>query len=112
MFLTRSLFRLLPVTLLLQVALAGCARRSAAVPMPRLQSIFAAEGVPPELAWMAEIESSLKADAEGDYGARGSFQLTPGTARSLGLRIFLPDDRLDPELSARAVARRLRALGE
>jgi membrane-bound lytic murein transglycosylase D len=78
--------------------------------MPRLQSIFASEGAPPELAWIAEAESGLNPHIQGNYGGRGYFQLTRQTARSLGLRTFWPDDRLDPERSARAAARRLRAL--
>lgn len=78
--------------------------------MPTLRAAFAAEGVPPELAWIAEAESSLNPSARSPAGARGLFQLMPDTARELGLSTFLPDDRTNPEKSAHAAARRLRAL--
>ena len=78
--------------------------------MPRLQAVFRAEGIPPELAWIAEAESSLNPSARSPAGARGLFQLMPATARSLGLSTFLPDQRTDPEQSARAAAAYLRAL--
>jgi membrane-bound lytic murein transglycosylase D len=78
--------------------------------MPLLRAAFAAEGVPPELAWIAEAESSLNPSARSPSGARGLFQLMPDTAHSLGLSTFLPDDRTDPEKSARASARLLRTL--
>ena len=80
--------------------------------MPRLRKAFAAEGVPPELAWLAEVESSLNPSARSPSGARGLFQLKAETAKGLGLSTFLPDDRTDPEKSAHAAARSLRALRE
>ncbi len=80
--------------------------------MPGLRAAFSAEGVPPELAWIAEVESSLKPSARSPSGARGLFQLMPETAQKLGLSTFLPDERTDPEKSARAAARQLRALGK
>jgi membrane-bound lytic murein transglycosylase D len=80
--------------------------------MPLLRSAFAAEGVPPELAWLAEAESSMNPNARSPSGARGLFQLMPDTAHALGLSTFLPDDRTDPEKSAHATARLLRALFE
>lgn len=82
----------------------------AAALMPRLRAAFVAEGVPPELAWLAEAESSLNPAARSPVGAKGLFQFMPETARSLGLGTFLPDDRTDPDKSARAAARYLKAL--
>jgi membrane-bound lytic murein transglycosylase D len=85
---------------------------NAAELMPTLRAEFSAEGVPPALAWLAEVESSLNPNARSPSGARGLFQLTPDTAKSLGLSTWLPDDRLDPGKSARAAAQlllRLRA---
>lgn len=78
--------------------------------MPRVQAVFRTEGVPPELAWLAEAESSFNPSARSPAGARGLFQFMPDTARALGLSTFLPDDRTDPDRSARAAARYLRGL--
>jgi membrane-bound lytic murein transglycosylase D len=69
-----------------------------------------AEGVPPELAWLAEAESSLNPQARSPVGAKGLFQFMPETAKSMGLSTFLPDERTHPEKSARAAARYLRTL--
>jgi membrane-bound lytic murein transglycosylase D len=83
---------------------------NAAMLMPKLRAIFAAEGVPPELVWIAEAESSLNPEARSPVGAKGLFQFMPETAKSMGLSIFLPDERTHPEKSARAAARYLRTL--
>lgn len=78
--------------------------------MPTLRQAFAAEGVPASLAWLAEVESTFNPAARSPTGARGLFQLMPGTAKELGLSTFLPDERTDPAKSARAAARMLRDL--
>jgi membrane-bound lytic murein transglycosylase D len=82
----------------------------AATLMPRLRAAFVAEGVPAELAWLAEAESSLNPDARSPAGAKGLFQFTADTAKAQGLGTFLPDERADVDKSAHAAARRLRAL--
>jgi membrane-bound lytic murein transglycosylase D len=86
------------------------APKNAATLMPQLRAAFVAEGVPPELAWVAEAESSLNPSARSPVGAKGLFQFMPETAKAMGLSTFLPDERTHPEKSARAAARYLRAL--
>ena len=79
--------------------------------LARLKKIFAEERVPPELVWIAEVESSFDARAKSPAGAAGLFQLMPITARSMDLSVGLfRDERLHPEKSARAAARYLRRL--
>ncbi len=80
--------------------------------VPKLKAAFAAEGVPTELVWVAEVESGFDPQAKSPTGAAGLFQLMPDTARMLGLTIAPGDQRLDPELSARGTARYLRYLFE
>jgi membrane-bound lytic murein transglycosylase D len=82
----------------------------AAALLPRVQGEFRAEGIPVELAWLAESESTFNPSALSPVGAKGLFQLMPETAKSLGLQTFLPDERTHPEKSARAAARYLRHL--
>jgi membrane-bound lytic murein transglycosylase D len=76
----------------------------------RLKPIFAEEKVPPELVWIAEVESSFDAQARSPAGAAGLFQLMPATAKQYGLRTWPFDQRLDPENSARASAKYLERL--
>jgi len=75
-----------------------------------LLPVFAAGGVPGELVWLAEVESSFNPTALSPVGACGLFQLMPATARELGLSTTLPDERTDPHKSAEAAARMLRKL--
>lgn len=86
-------------------------RPAAAAPyVSRLKSIFAAESVPPELVWIAEVESSFDPRASSPQGAAGLFQLMPATARQYGLRTWPLDERLQPEESSRAAAKYLQHL--
>ncbi len=78
--------------------------------VPRLKEIFAAEKLPPELVWLAEVESSFNPAARSPAGAAGMFQLMPATARSLNLSLRPWDERLQTDKSARAAARYLRQL--
>ena len=76
----------------------------------QLKPIFAAEKVPPELVWIAEVESSFDPRARSPQGAAGLFQLMPATAKRFGLRVSPFDQRLKAEPSARATAKYLRYL--
>jgi membrane-bound lytic murein transglycosylase D len=83
-------------------------RASALLPVVRRE--FVAAGLPPELAWLAEVESGFNPVARSPAGARGLYQLMPATARDLGLSTLLPDERTDPVKNARAAATYLRTL--
>ena len=80
--------------------------------VPSLKPIFAREKVPPELVWLAEVESAFNADARSPVGAAGLFQLMPATAKRFGLRTWPWDQRYQPEPSARAAAKYLKLLGK
>lgn len=69
-----------------------------------LKPIFAREQVPPQLVWVAEVESSFNPGARSPAGAAGMFQLMPDTAKRYGLRTWPFDQREQPEPSARAAA--------
>jgi Soluble lytic murein transglycosylase and related regulatory proteins (some contain LysM/invasin domains) len=76
----------------------------------RLKPIFIAQKVPPELVWLAEVESSFDPRARSHSGAAGLFQLMPDTAKRFGLRTFPFDQRLAPDESALAAAKYLQYL--
>ena len=78
--------------------------------VPLLKPIFIEEHVPPELVWLAEVESSFNPSARSPAGAVGLFQLMPATAKSLQLSLWPRDQRLQPEKNARAAAAYLRKL--
>ena len=76
----------------------------------RLKPVFSAQKVPPELVWLAEVESSFDPRARSPAGAAGMFQLMPETAKRFGLRVFPFDQRYNEERSAEAAAKYLRFL--
>jgi membrane-bound lytic murein transglycosylase D len=76
----------------------------------RLKAVFAAQKVPPELVWLAEVESSFNPAARSPAGAAGLFQLMPRTAQSLGLSLRPSDERLDAEKNGAAAAKYLKHL--
>ena len=78
--------------------------------VPQLKPIFAAQKVPPQLVWIAEVESSFDRRAESPAGAAGLFQLMPDTAKQYGLSLFPRDQRFQTEPSATASAQLLKHL--
>jgi membrane-bound lytic murein transglycosylase D len=78
--------------------------------VPIFKKAFDEEGVPTELIWMSEVESSMNPRAKSPVGARGPFQFMPATAKRFGLRTSFPDERTHPAKSAKAAASYLRIL--
>ena len=84
--------------------------KGAAALVPQLKQIFAAEGVPAPLVWVAEVESGFDRRAMSPAGAAGLFQLMPATAKQYGLSLWPWDQRRQPEPEAHAAAKYLREL--
>jgi len=76
----------------------------------RLKPVFAAQTVPPELVWLAEVESAFDPSARSPAGAAGLFQLMPDTAKRFGLSLRPRDERFQPGPSATASAQYLKQL--
>lgn len=75
-----------------------------------LKPIFSAQKIPPQLVWVAEVESGFDRHALSPVGAAGLFQLMPDTAKRFGLSLWPRDQRYQPELSATAAAQYLKYL--
>lgn len=82
----------------------------AAALLPNLKRVFRDEGVPPELVWQAEAESTFNPAARSPVGAAGLYQFMPATAQQFGLRLAPADERLDALKNARAAAKYLKML--
>jgi len=73
--------------------------------LPEMMAILEQHGVPPELVYIALVESRFRVNARSQQGAAGPWQLMAGTARSLGLKVGNKvDERLNPVKSTRAAA--------
>ncbi len=76
-----------------------------------VRQLFQEEQLPPDLAYIPIVESALAPGESSAAGARGPWQLTPGTARAFGLRVDKQvDERTDLVKSTRASCRFLRDL--
>jgi len=80
--------------------------RSTAIPYFNIiENIFKEYGLPPELKYLAVIESGLKTNATSWVGAAGPWQFMPQTAKEYGLIVERnQDDRRDYFKSSRAAA--------
>jgi len=75
------------------------------IPFNIIDSIFSINGLPLELKYLAVVESELKSSAKSRVGAVGPWQLMPGTARILGLKVTRrQDDRKNYYKSTHAAA--------
>ena len=78
---------------------------------PMIHEVFAEEGIPQDLIYLAMVESAFKERAVSRAGARGMWQFIRGTGRRYGLRqTFWVDDRFNSEKATRAAARHLKDL--
>ncbi len=79
--------------------------------IPKIQMVFADEGVPLDLAYLAMIESGFNVRAYSWAHAAGPWQFIEGTGRLYGLKNdWWQDGRLDIESSTRAAAKHLKYL--
>jgi membrane-bound lytic murein transglycosylase D len=86
-------------------------KKRSRVPFYIIDSVFNLYGLPIELKYLAVIESELKPSALSRVGARGPWQLMPGTAHDLGLKITRQnDERTNYYKSTTAAAKYLRDL--
>lgn len=74
--------------------------------MPTIEKILKIQHVPDDFKYIAFVESHLRNDVQSAQGAAGVWQLTPATARALGLVVNdTIDDRLNIAKSTRAACK-------
>lgn len=76
--------------------------------LPRMEAIFAAEGLPTLLTRLPLVESSFNVEAYSKVGAAGLWQFIPSSARIYMRLDEAVDDRRDPWTSTLAAARHLK----
>ena len=81
--------------------------------MPMIRQVFAEEGIPQDLAYLAVIESGFRNEARSRAAAVGMWQFIRSTGRIYGLtgNAWL-EERRDPVKATRAAARYLKRLRE
>ena len=78
-----------------------------------IQSVFRAEGLPLDLAYIPIIESSFKTNALSKASAKGPWQFMKATAQEHGLKTnWFIDERSDPEKATVAAAQYLKTLSK
>ena len=81
--------------------------------MPMIQTVFRAEGLPLDLAYIPIIESSFKTNALSKASAKGPWQFMKPTAKEHGLKTdWFIDERSDPEKATVAAAKYLKTLSK
>ena len=76
--------------------------------LPKMEAIFAAEGLPTLLTRLPLVESSFNVEAYSKVGAAGLWQFIPSSARIYMRLDEAVDDRRDPWTSTQAAARHLK----
>jgi membrane-bound lytic murein transglycosylase D len=81
--------------------------------LPHIREVFAREGIPQDLAYVALVESAFKPTAYSRARARGVWQFIAATGRRYGLhQDWWVDERGDTEKATEAAARYLKQLHE
>jgi len=79
--------------------------------MPLIREVFASEGIPQDLAYLALVESAFRPAAYSRARAKGVWQFISSTGKTYGLhQDWWVDERSDTEKATRAAARFLKEL--